>query len=403
MEAPVILFNKPTPIIEDKNLINTEVSINGEKFVFNIIIDKEDKILFNLVNQDYSSFAEYKKELTIDNFRNLNKYFKIFDTLDELGNELINLINENSFNFSYKSNEIMSLNLRICLKTINIVTINLEKCEIKHKEKINKLIDLFNDIKRNLEIKDEKISELENKISLINSYNDNFKKNILEELNKKDQKIKRLEQDLYELKNIVNNLREEKTKKKEKTSNICSINIFENILKNSSIFQDSDEILFLLNNIPNSQYNIKLLYNSKNEKEDEEKLLNSYTDKTDIIILVKTDKLRRFGGYVHESFKKEKFKQCDKNAFLFNLNKKTIYKSKGNERTIWRGFNTKDSINFGNGVDLKIFHHFTKKQSKTHQGNNDYDYQNEDYALNGEESFNISSLEIYQVLLIQNK
>ena len=115
--------------------------------------------------------------------------------------------------------------------------------------------------------------------------------------------------------------------------------------------------------------------------------------------MVKTDKLRRFGGYAHEFFEKEKFKKSDKNAFLFNLDTKKIYNSKGNDLSIWRGSINYDSINFGNGVDLKIFHKFFKRQSKTHQGNNDYDYKNEKNSLNEDESFNVSSLEIYQVLI----
>ena len=66
--------------------------------------------------------------------------------------------------------------------------------------------------------------------------------------------------------------------------------------------------------------------------------------------------------------------------------------------TIWRGGNTYDSINFGAGTDLKIFHKFLGKECKTYQKSYNYNYNDEDYALNGEESFNISFLEIYKVL-----
>ena len=68
---------------------------------------------------------------------------------------------------------------------------------------------------------------------------------------------------------------------------------------------------------------------------------------------MKTNKLRRFGAYAHESFEKNEFHKMYKKAFLFNLNKRNIYKSKGNKSKIWRGENAYDSINFGNS-DLRM-------------------------------------------------
>ena len=115
--------------------------------------------------------------------------------------------------------------------------------------------------------------------------------------------------------------------------------------------------------------------------------------------MVKTDKSKRFGGYTHECFEKKIFTKKDINAFLFNLDKKSIYKSKGQGVSIWRGSLTFDSINFGTGADLKIFHNYFKRKNKTLQNNNDYDYKDEKYALNGEENFKVSFLEIYQILL----
>ena len=86
--------------------------------------------------------------------------------------------------------------------------------------------------------------------------------------------------------------------------------------------------------------------------------------------MVKTDKSKRFGGYTHECFEKKIFTKKDINAFLFNLDKKSIYKSKGQGVSIWRGSLTFDSINFGTRTDLKRFHNYFKRQNKTLQTNN---------------------------------
>ena len=82
----------------------------------------------------------------------------------------------------------------------------------------------------------------------------------------------------------------------------------------------------------------------------------------------------------------------DNKEFLFNLDKNKIYPFNNEEFTIWRGSNTYNSINFGTGTDLKIFHQFLRKECKTYQHSLNCNDNDEKYALNGEESFNISFL-----------
>jgi hypothetical protein len=67
----------------------------------------------------------------------------------------------------------------------------------------------------------------------------------------------------------------------------------------------------------------------------------------------------------------------------------------GKKRAIWRGVFDIDSINFGGGIDLKIKHEFLKYPGSLYS-DEDFEYNND--CLNEEESFNISFLEIYQVL-----
>ena len=174
---------------------------------------------------------------------------------------------------------------------------------------------------------------------------------------------------------------------------------FEKILKNSTIFESEEDIELLLKNFHNKKIDLELLYISKDKEENEEKLLNTYIDKEDLIFLIKTNESKRFGGYAHESFQKGEFMKKDKNAFLFSLDKKTIYESRGKSFSIWRGSNTMNSINFGTGTDLKIYHNFLTEQSKTYQTQNDYDYKEEEYALNGRDSFKINNFEIYKALI----
>ena len=73
--------------------------------------------------------------------------------------------------------------------------------------------------------------------------------------------------------------------------------------------------------------------------------------------MIKTKTNKRFGGYAHESFRESKdFHVRDNKTFLFNLETFKIYKSKGSENTLWN-YND-ESIDFGRGIDLRIFHKF---------------------------------------------
>lgn len=113
----------------------------------------------------------------------------------------------------------------------------------------------------------------------------------------------------------------------------------------------------------NKLLSLKLLYNSDIEGENEEKFKSCFIGKNDIIIFIETKEYKRFGGYAHEAFKDyEGFIQKDSNAFLFNLDKLKIYKykSKGGGYTIWN--NDGNSMDFGGGVDLRIFINFFRKK-----------------------------------------
>ena len=303
----------------------------------------------------------------------MNKYFKMFDNIEELETDLISIIKDNNIEISnILENEII-LQLKVLARNDNLVKINLQKVEINEKDKISILFEKYEELKESNNIKDNKILGLENK-------------------------IKSLENDLNEFKNIFTKFKEEVNHNfKQIENNNNNNDIFSKILKNSNIFEKKEEIELLLNNIQNSN-NLKMIYNSEIDGENEEKLLDAYTMKNDLIILVKTRKSKRFGGYAHECFEKERFNKEDIKAFLFNLDKKKIYVSNNKLYTIWRGGNTYDSINFGTGTDLKIFHKFLGKECKTYQHSCNYNYNDEDYALNGEESFSISFLEIYKVL-----
>ena len=381
-----------TPKSEEKNIYNEVILYNEINYIFNINKLNEDKLKFILLNKKTKDTKKYFSIYTLNDFKKLNKYFKMFDDLNELENDLINTIKENKIDIIKATENEISFNLKVLSRNDNNVIFKLKKAEIDEKDKINILSEKIEELEKNNEIKDKKLIELEknNEIKdkkLIEL--ENKVTNILQIIEDKNKKIESLEKDINELKKYFNNFNRDNRPINPK---------YENILNNSNIFQNEEEIQLLLNNISNNPKNLKLLYNSKIDGENIEKLIDTYTGKNDLIFLVKTIKSKRFGGYAHEYFERNNFEKSDKKAFLFNLDTKQIYKSNGKDLSIWRGSITFDSINFGTGTDLRIFHKFLSVDNKTLQADYDYNYNNDEYALNGEKYFRISFFEIYQVL-----
>jgi hypothetical protein len=255
--------------------------------------------------------------------------------------------------------------------------------ELKDKgKKIDELNSEIKIIKNDIKLKDDKIVNLEN------SFND--LKNRIDTLENKISDYSELKEKIPNIEKNLNKFVESMNKSNTK------------ILNNSSIFQKSEEIQLLSNSISQDRdVSFKLVYSSKLYGENSQKLKAAYIGVKDILVIVKTKKNKRFGGYAHESFEDKEFQKKDSRAFLFNLDKMKIYKSRGTAHTIWN-FNL-DSIDFGYGTDLRIFHNFLSNENYTNQNHSndssdhDFEYDEETFALNGEKYFEILYLEIYKV------
>ena len=281
----------------------------------------------------------------------------MFDTFEQAKSYIIELCKTDSIKINeIKENEIIII---LDLKTVSSekIMISLNKIKCNEKEEIAFLKNCYNQQKK-------EIQEL---------------KFIIANLNQR----------IINLENRSEYKYEYKPQKKPENKNLNKV-IYSNIIKSNK------EINFLLNSISEtSQITLQLLFNSELDGENKEKFKLSYLNKNDIIVLIETKKGQRFGGFAHEKFQNnEYFTKTDDKAFLFNLDKMKIYKSKGDTHSIW-DFEG-NSMDFGTGTDLRIYHEFLHQKNYTKQNNKDYTY-DESYALNGEEYFEIKHLELYKV------
>ena len=243
----------------------------------------------------------YEKELNLFDLQKINKYFKMFNNSNELENDLFELCKNKNIQIINKE-EILTLCIDVHTVKNNKIILYLNKVELDDKEKIKVLTLEITEIKNELKNKDIKISILENKIENLEKKNIEFEKK-LEQINS------RLENSNNSLNNIFLN-----------SNKIFNVN-------NSNIFNDLEELNFILKEISNNQnIPLKLIFNSKIDGDDINKLESSYLNKNNLLFVIKTKKNKRLGGFSSEIFESTKFQKHDFKAFLFNINNKEIYK-----------------------------------------------------------------------------
>jgi len=378
-EAPTIL---PTPLfIEEHLMLNFSLKYNKEDYLI-YLFDMNDDMIKIKAKEDknevnYNLIKIYQTEIIINELKSKNKYFKMFDNVKECKLDLIELCKRKQIRISNIDEKELLLIVDLRTTTNNLMYISLQRVEMNDKDIIlylqkdlndkNKNIEELNfeirEIKKNLKLKDDKIIELEKAINSIINRLDNLEK-------------------IKYLKNV---------EQSEETTSVLS----KKILDSSNIIKNIKELTLLYEAISiNSNVSFELLYNSETDGENVEKLKSVYIGVEDIIVLIKTKKNQRFGGYAHESFLDEEFQKKDLKAFLFNLDKLKIYRSKGTEHTIWN-YNL-DSIDFGWGTDLRLFYNFSSKKNYTNQGE-DFEYNKEKFVLNGEKFFEVLYFELYKV------
>ena len=347
-----INFNENKISLETK-FMEFNLEFNNNKYIFSLydignnslkIIAKES---FDN-NEDAISLNKYFIILKFEELKILHKYFKMFDNFEQVKMNIMDLYEANSIKIVEAKENELSLNFDLKIVGNESMIINLTKME-----------NDMNDINENM------------------SY-------IFKCYNQQKQEIKELKNTIKDMNATISNL-------------IERIENLENKSTKSKIIKNDKEKMLLYKAISPQPYNIslQLLYNSEKDGENAEKFKNSYLNKNDILILIQTKKDKRFGGYVHEKFKNiEGYEMKDSKAFLFNLNKMKIYKAKEGKIVIWN--NDGNSMDFGYGTDLRIFHNFLSKQNYTFPSKSDFDY-DENYALNDEKNFDVKYLELYQV------
>ena len=346
----------PKPTIPSK-MKDFPISIGKDGFNLSICCSK-DSMKFILNHRDKNDDPlKFEKSFTFEELNKISKWFKIFDSLEEVYEDIIKLMENKQININLEES-IAKLVFNINMEKIKEFDIFLEKKELTKDELINNLI------KENKELK-IKVNNLEKRL---NSLEERF--NAFEKNSKKEK---------------------EKDNKEDNKNEIWK----------SDIIDDEDKKT--LNNWINLNNNktIKLLYKASRDGDNYQDFYRLCEDKGPTITIGLTTKGYKFGGFTSLSWKNPqngkgnyKFYE-DKSAFIFSLNKKRKFYpkiEKNNHVCMW----SDRGPSFGGGNDI-TFH------NNCLHNNNSYNncpctYQTEKYELNGgEEYYTVKDYEVYSI------
>ena len=346
----------------------TKPSIPSRKNYFQISLGKDNSnlsiccsnnsIKFMLSHKSKSDkYLKFEKSFTFEELNKISKWFKIFDSLEEVYEDIIKLMENKQVNINLEEN-IAKLVFNINMEKIKEFDIVLEKKEQTKNELINNLIN------ENKELK-IKVNNLEQRI---NSLEERF------------------------------NAFEKKSQTEKKTENNEDN---KNEIWKSDIIDDEDKKT--LNNWINLNNNktIKLLYKASRDGDSYQDFYRLCEDKGPTITIALTTKGYKFGGFTSLSWKNpnngkgnNKYYE-DKKAFIFSLNKKRKYYPKiGDNHHVCMWSDNGPSFGFGNDMQLH--------NNCIHNNNSynycPYTYQTDKCELNGGEyNFIVKDYEVYSI------
>ena len=169
------------------------------------------------------------------------------------------------------------------------------------------------------------------------------------------------------------------------------------IIVKGDIIQNTDELEMLIRKINkfNRKIIINLLYKASADSDNAANFHSKCDEAKSSIVLVETDKGKRFGGYTSCSWSGENIEKRDEDAFIFSLDKMKTYDNIPGEDAI--GCYPKFGPIFL-GCQIRIYDNAFSKGGTTFEKGLNYNTE-EDYELTGgERTFNIKDIEVYEVI-----
>ena len=271
------------------------------------------------------------------------------------------------------------------------------------KQKLNELNKTKNQINEinNLKNEFQQINELKKKLNELN----NIKNKTLEE-NELKEKIKYLEKIKLQQEQEIKVLRESQAQIQQIQQNVSqgleSRQLYfqeksQQFCVKGDIIHNPQELELITRKInkSNKKLTLNLLYKATADSDKAEAFHNKCDQAQSTVVLIETDKGKRFGGFTSCKWAGECLEKKDEQAFLFSLDKMMTYDNIPGEEAIGC------YPNFGPifmGCQIRIYDNAFTKGGTTFERGLNFNTE-EDYELTGgDRTFNVKEIEVYEVV-----
>ena len=163
------------------------------------------------------------------------------------------------------------------------------------------------------------------------------------------------------------------------------------------IIQDTEELALLTKKInkSNQKLTFNLLYKATVDTDKAEAFHAKCDNAESTLVLVETDKGKRFGGYTTCSWSGDCIEKKDKDAFVFSLDKMKTYDNIPEEEAI--GCYPRFGPIFL-GCQIRIYDNAFTKGGTTYERGLNFDTQEDFELTDGDRAFNVKEIEVYEVI-----
>jgi len=376
------IFNNLSTIKLD--LGNTEFKFIYQNKTYSTSINlSTDKIYLNIIAKEEQIITHYYESKM--KFEELKKFDKIFRTCDDMEDALSSMITifkseNNSIKEITNDKLTFSVNIRQLDGTFKTKNLDLFKRSQDKDTLVYNLCDQISQYNRN-------IDSLRDEMNKIKSENNNLKEEITNLKNLHSKEIKELREKIEMIQNLTNkaNKLDSNIVKRKKDINFIIERLKKVNLEGSKL--NPEKINFEFN----------LLYRAT-EDGDRANDFHTRCDKyKNTLVLVKTKKNLKFGGFTTETWDGNDIDKEDKNAFCFSLNKMKIYNSIKGKHAIFA------SPNSGPAFENCIFEikDCCFESGGMCSDNSDSYFDNHEFKCeinNGDELFRVEEVEVYEVI-----
>ena len=362
-------------------------------------------------NNIYEGKFDHEELITID------KFFGLFDTIEDVVKELDNLFTKNCISISLDMNHNVVMEIQISINSKpRIIRLKLTKRGNEQTEALNNLCQLVSQQTKKLDSLQKENAVLKEKVGKLNEKLDSLKNNpdgmmgdtqfsrpkVKEGSDYNDgNKKKKKRKDSYDEEEDPA-LERKKRKEEEGKFNIDKLKSISKIIKD---IKEIDFIIKKINNVFEEQslefYNINLLY-SASEDGDACTIFHSLCDGIcPILALVKTKKGKKFGGFTTVPYESSTtFKgKVDDEAFIFSIDKKKTYEVDKGTKAVC-SYKNYGPVFYGyEYCNIYLIGNFLNVEGNVAKKGDRYKT-TEDYELNGgEKKFLAVEVEVFQVIL----